>query len=96
MEDGLQEAKQRLVREKFSSSTTEITMYDKAQWHWPWRGKTNSKDTDGMEMTWLYDLLDMETNGEVWDNFQVFDLGNWMDLSASDMIRVTGGGLDHE
>lgn len=34
------------------------------------------------EVSWLYDLLGMGTNGE--------DLGNWMDLSAFNMIRVTG------
>lgn len=61
---------------------TGITVHDKAEWQWPWRGKTNSKDTDGGEVSWLYDLLGMGTNGE--------DLGNWMDLSAFNMIRVTG------
>ena len=49
-----------------------------------------------MEMTRLYDLLDVEANGEVWDKFQVFDLGNWMDLSAFNIIGVTGGGLGHQ
>lgn len=38
--------------------------------------ENNSKDTSGLEMSWLSDLLDMETNGKIWDNFQVVDLGN--------------------
>ena len=42
-------------------------------------------------MTWLSDLLEVGTNREVWDNFQVFDLGNWMTLGAFHVIRVTGG-----
>lgn len=37
-------------------------------------------------MAWLCDLLDMGTNGEVWDDFQIFDLGNWMDLSALNVV----------
>lgn len=61
-------------------------MPDKTQWQWPGRGKTNSKDTDGVEMSWLYCLLDTGTHGEVWDGFQVFDLGNWMERSAFNMI----------
>lgn len=42
-------------------------------------------------MTWLLDLLDVEINREVGDNFQVFDLGNWMTLGAFHVIRVTVG-----
>lgn len=61
-------------------------MPDKTRWQWPWRGKTNSKDTDGVEMSWLYHLLDMGTNGEAWDGFQVFDLGKWMELSPFNMV----------
>lgn len=37
-------------------------------------------------MSWLYYLLDVGANGEVWDGFQVSDLGNWMELSAFHMI----------
>lgn len=56
----------------------------------------NSKDTSGVEMSWLSDLLDMETNGKVWDNFQVIDLGNWMYLSVFNMIGIKGEGLGHQ
>lgn len=58
--------------------------------------ENNSKDTSGVEMSWLSDLLDMETNGKVWDNFQVIDLGNWMYLSVFNMIGIKGEGLGHQ
>lgn len=69
-------SKAELVKKKFSSMMG-ITVYNKTQWQWPWRGKTNSKGTDGVKMTWFFVLLDMGTNGEVWmtSKFLTWEIG---------------------
>lgn len=46
---------------------TEIIIHDKKHRALAMEMENNSKDTSGVEMSWLSDLLDMETNGKVWD-----------------------------
>ena len=63
MENGLQEAKGEIFffhdrNNNPWQSTVALAM----------EMENNSKDTSGMEMSWLSDLLDMETNGKVWES----------------------------